>query len=95
MSKIRKAARGEPCLMRIPGVCNGNPETTVLAHIRGSGNAGKGMKPPDVSGVFACSACHDVIDRREGALRAPVIEIDILYAMLRTHDRLRQMGLVQ
>lgn len=93
MSKIRAAARGEPCLMRVPGVCNHDPATTVLAHVRRSGNAGVGMKPPDVSGIFACSACHDVLDRRVGATMPQ--DAWVLDAMLRTHDRLRQMGLVK
>lgn len=34
MADLRKAARGRECQVRIPGVCNGNPETTILAHIR-------------------------------------------------------------
>jgi hypothetical protein len=92
MSKIREAAQNEECTMRLYGICNHNPETTVLAHIRGSGNAGKGMKPPDVSGVFACSACHDAID---GRVRHDFPAWDVLQAMLRTHDRLRKKGLVQ
>ena len=91
MSKIRAAARGEPCLMRL-AICNGDPATTVLAHVRGSGNAGVGMKPADVSGVFACSACHDAID---GRTRYPVSAQERLDGMLRTHDRLRKMGLVK
>lgn len=33
-TKLTKAARGRECQVRIPGVCNGNPETTVLAHYR-------------------------------------------------------------
>ena len=31
--KIRNSARGQDCALRIPGVCNFNPETTVLAHV--------------------------------------------------------------
>ncbi|HFR8650170.1 TPA: nuclease domain-containing protein [Escherichia coli] len=34
MADLRKAARGRECQVRIPGVCNGNPDTSVLAHIR-------------------------------------------------------------
>lgn len=34
MADLRKAARGRECQVRIPGVCNGNSETSVLAHIR-------------------------------------------------------------
>ena len=32
MANLRKEARGRECQVRIYGVCNGNPETTVLAH---------------------------------------------------------------
>ncbi|ECK2143415.1 DUF1364 domain-containing protein, partial [Salmonella enterica subsp. enterica serovar Enteritidis] len=32
MADLRKAARGRECQVRIPGYCNHNPETTVLAH---------------------------------------------------------------
>ncbi|ENI6875833.1 DUF1364 domain-containing protein, partial [Escherichia coli] len=49
---------------RIYGICNGNPETTVLAHYRMAGICGTGMKPDDLIGAWACSACHDEIDRR-------------------------------
>lgn len=91
MTKIRKAAEGEPCLLRLP-ICNRDPATTVLAHVRGSGNAGVGMKPPDVSGIFACSNCHDALDGRADFTPYPQ---DILDGMLRTHDRLRQMGLIR
>lgn len=63
-SKLTKAARGRECQVRIPGVCNGNPETTVLAHYRMSGTCGAGMKPNDLQGAWACSACHDACDGR-------------------------------
>lgn len=51
-------------MVRIPGVCNHNPETTVLAHYRLAGYCGTGLKPDDDLGAWACSACHDVIDKR-------------------------------
>ena len=51
-------------MVRIPDVCNGNPETTVLAHVRIIGVSGMGMKSPDILGAWACSSCHDAIDRR-------------------------------
>jgi hypothetical protein len=62
---LRTLAQGQPCMVRIPGVCNGNPETTVLAHIRRGNVAGMGQKPPDLCGVWACSSCHDVMDMRK------------------------------
>lgn len=66
MSKLTESARGQECHVRIPGVCNGNPETTVLAHLKPTGHGTMGGKPPDICGVFACSDCHDVIDGRRG-----------------------------
>jgi hypothetical protein len=59
MTKITESARGEQCQVRIPGVCNHNPETTVLAHL---GGGGMGMKQPDCEGSYCCSDCHSVID---------------------------------
>lgn len=61
---LRKLAKGQPCMIRVPGVCNRNPETTVLAHYRLGGTCGTGMKPPDMLGAWACSACHDAVDGR-------------------------------
>jgi hypothetical protein len=66
-TKLTKAARGRECQIRIPGVCNGNPETTVLAHYRMAGTCGMGMKPNDLQGAWACSACHDYVDSRRNA----------------------------
>ena len=63
-TKLTKAARGRECQVRIPGVCNGNPETTVLAHYRLAGTCGVGIKPNDLQGAWACSACHDAVDSR-------------------------------
>lgn len=63
VSKIRRSARGEQCAIRIPGICNHDPETTVLCHANGSA-AGKGigMKSPDELGAYGCYACHMVVD---------------------------------
>ncbi|MEW5607976.1 MULTISPECIES: DUF1364 domain-containing protein [Pseudomonas] len=63
-SKLTKAARGRECQVRIPGICNGNPETTVLAHYRMAGTCGVGSKPHDLQGAWACSTCHDACDGR-------------------------------
>lgn len=61
---LRDLANGQNCMARIPTVCNFNPETTVLAHLRIGGVAGMGQKPPDTCAIWACSCCHDVIDGR-------------------------------
>jgi hypothetical protein len=62
MSKITDSARGEQCLIRIPGVCNRDDATTVFCH-EPSGS-GLSMKWPDTEGAYGCSACHDEIDGR-------------------------------
>lgn len=59
MSKLRKSAQGQECLVRIPGVCSGGVGTTVLAHL---GGAGMGRKHPDLLGAFCCYQCHQAID---------------------------------
>ena len=60
---LRKLAEGQECMLRLPGICNHNPETTVLAHIRNQWFGGS-SKPPDICGIWACSACHDEMDNR-------------------------------
>lgn len=60
----RQEARGKPCMIRIPGICNRDPTTTVLAHYRLAGTCGTGTKPDDAQGAWACSWCHDAVDGR-------------------------------
>lgn len=64
MVDLRKLARGQPCMIRIPGICNRNPETTVLAHYRLIGVSGMGMKSPDTCAAWACSSCHEFVDTK-------------------------------
>jgi hypothetical protein len=59
--KLRKLAKGQNCMVRIPGICNRNPETVVLAHLNG---AGWSLKQPDLLGAWCCSDCHDAVDGR-------------------------------
>lgn len=58
-TKITKAAKGQQCTARIPGICNFNTETTVFAHLNGGG---MGMKQSDLHGAFCCSDCHYWLD---------------------------------
>lgn len=86
MIDLRKLAKGKDCQIRIVGVCNFNPETTVLAHIRRGGVAGMGQKPPDLVGLWACSDCHDCIDGRskDPVGRYGARDTDILEGLCRT-----------
>lgn len=92
-SKIRQSAKGEQCLVRIPGICNGNPESVVLAHLNGGG---AGTKKPDYQGAYACFDCHNWLDGgyvQHGATRA---ERDLchLEAIIRTQEKLVEKGLI-
>jgi len=65
MSKIRKSAKNEDCTIRVPGHCNRQPETVVLAHLNGIRyKHGVGIKVNDILGAYACSSCHDAVDGR-------------------------------
>ena len=81
---LRKLARGQECMVRIPGVCNHNSETTVLAHIRHQWLS-RGSKPPDICGVWACSNCHDLIDgrTRHNIVYGAILDNHILCALMR------------
>ena len=92
---LRKEAKGRPCMVRIPAVCNHNPETTVLAHVRLAGVSGIGLKSDDVLGAWACSDCHDAIDRRNYAyLEHDFVRLAHLEGMVRTIAQLRKEDLV-
>ena len=93
-SKIRRAAQGQVCSLRLPG-CNGNPETTVFAHAPSLDN-GMGLKAaPDWWGAFACSHCHDVVDGRvpNAETRALILE-RWLAGVFETQKKLFAMGLL-
>jgi hypothetical protein len=96
MTDFRKLARGMPCQVRLPGVCNGNPETTVLAHYRMIHLSGLGMKSPDWCAAWSCSACHDAIDRRRFAkeFSREYVQLAHLQGVLRTQAELMALGKV-
>ena len=62
--RLLDLARGMPCLMRMPGICNRDPETTVAAHSnsRAHGKAGA-RKADDQYSVWSCHACHTWLDQ--------------------------------
>lgn len=89
--KLRNSARGQPCTVRLD-CCNRDPDTTVLAHLRGIGD-GMGTKPSDWHAVFACSDCHTAIDQHlvPKAIRSEIL----LLALKETQQRWFEMGLLQ
>lgn len=98
MTPIRGAAQGEDCTLRIPGVCNRDPATTVLCHSnRLADGKGMGLKAPDTAAAFGCSACHDVLDGRRplpANLTREQLDRGFDAAVVRTHARLREKGLL-
>ena len=87
---LRDSAKGEDCALRLPGVCNQNPETTVLAHVP-CGQRGMGMKGPDMIAVYACSACHDALDKRG---RGEIDPWDVIRAVAETQMKFVAKGLM-
>lgn len=88
---ILKSARNEECTVRIPGICNWNPETTVFAHV---GGAGERIKSHDYKGAYCCSACHDEIDRRTRIMEADFVKAKFNEGRLETIDILVKKGLI-
>ena len=91
MSKLRRSAEGMPCFVRIPSVCNHNPETTVLAHLNGGG---MGMKHDNLFGAFCCSNCHDEYDRRTRHHDKDLVDLSFFHGMQRTQQWWLDNGMV-
>jgi hypothetical protein len=93
---LRKEAKGRGCMVRIPGVCNFNSETVVLAHIRVAGVSGMGIKSPDLLGAWACSACHAEVDGQthKSGMTRDELRLAHFEGMARTIAQLEKEGLV-
>lgn len=81
--KYTDAARGQPCTLQIPGVCNGDWSTVVFAHIRDE-HKGASIKANDISGCDACHACHAKFDGQSGE---PLSKEEWLFYALRGIQR--------
>ena len=84
MSRLRILAEGRDCEARLTGICNGNRETTVLAHFRLSGISGMGFKSPDIIAAWLCSACHVYVDTHKDCQT----QLDFAKAVFRTQAKL-------
>jgi hypothetical protein len=95
MSTLTKAAKGQECTAQIYPYCNGNSETTVFAHAPCE-DKGMGIKGPDFWGCDACSACHDVLDRRKYT-NITNVELREIFtrAIYRTIKRRIEQGLIK
>ncbi|WP_183422525.1 DUF1364 domain-containing protein [Luteibacter sp. Sphag1AF] len=95
MADLRKAAKGRACEVRLPGICNFDPDTTVLAHVRIAGITGGAQKAPDILGAHCCSACHDEVDRRTRNLSSDDVKRWFYEGIFRTQVRLLNEGLIK
>lgn len=85
-------AKGSACTLNITGVCTGNTETNVAAHIRDE-HHGRSVKASDLSSCDSCQACHDTFD---GRTHQPLTTEEWLFyalrALQRTLERRREQG---
>lgn len=97
--KLRESARGQECTLHFTGICSHDTNTTVLAHLRELSPCGIGMKPHDLSGVYACRECHDLVDRRNYR-DSREMDIEGIYyvfarAIVRTHEKMLELGVLK
>jgi Protein of unknown function (DUF1364) len=89
MTDLRRYAKGKECMIRLEGICNFDPATTVLAHFRLPGVSGLGVRASDVCASWACSACHDACDRRSHMeLERDFVRLALLEGVMRTQSEL-------
>jgi hypothetical protein len=95
MSKLREAARGQNCTVRLIG-CNHNPETTILAHLSGIRfKHGTGHKVNDMHGAWCCSNCHDQLDGRvKSTYNKDQLKLAHLEGVIETQIKLIEKGLL-
>lgn len=86
--KIMQSAKGEDCTLRLTGVCNFNPETTIAAHI--GSRRGMACKCGDNMVVYSCSNCHGEIDSCSRESYAA----DKIRALEETQEKLIEKGIM-
>ena len=92
-TKLTKSAQGQECQIRLPGICNGDNTTTVLAHLPGGGMGGK---MHELAAAYCCSACHDMVDGRtkRGWNSPNELKVWHLEGVIRTQELMLKDGLI-
>ena len=92
--KIRQAARGEPCFVRLPGCQSGGEnETSVLAHLPKNS---MGLKANDLNASIACFSCHMALDgQRSHNFDKEWMELMFRRGQQRTIDRFIELGVIK
>lgn len=96
MTLLRRAAAGEPCLIRVPGECRRDDAYTVLAHVRLVDISGMSLKADDMLAALGCDRCHDICDGRVPTLTYTYEQrrLMLLEGMVRTQARRIQQGYI-
>ena len=92
---MRNAARNKDCLLRVPGVCQGDPARSVGCHMRFFNIAGAAQKPDDIFIIDACDRCHSVFDSRDKWAESGIGWDDVLRAFMFTLLNRRAAGLIR
>ncbi len=92
---IRDSARGEDCLVRLPG-CPSDPAMTIWSHNRHQ-RAGKGgaIKALDLNGCYCCTYCDAIYDgqaKRPAGMTREAVELAWYHAHAESLVRARQKG---
>lgn len=66
--------------IRIPGYCDHNSETFVLAHYRLARTCGTAVRPHDMQAAITCDSRHDLVDGRVKTNDYVKEELRLMYA---------------
>lgn len=94
---LREWCLGQPCTLRIPGICKDNGCNTCGNHIN-SNWKGMGNKSPDIWMVIGCHACHYFIDKGwadDEDWTEAKRDAEILRALFETQGLFLQRGFVK
>ena len=97
VTDLRKLAKGQDCLIRVPGYCTFDPTTVVLCHYRLMGMSGIGFKSPDLFGAYGCAVCHAIVDRQQKCEEFHPFELRLMLAeaVFRTQAVLIDKGILR
>lgn len=95
--RIRDSARGETCLVRLPG-CPCDPASTIWSHYRGTaGGKGMGLKSHDIAGAYACTYCDAIYDGqrpRPAGMSKEQVDLAWHQGHIRSLGRLHEKGML-
>ena len=93
-SKLIKSAYGKGCTIRFYNYCNGDPTTTVLAHVP-CDRRRREIKSPDWWAALSCSGCFNVLNGSvKTGMSKETIYIRHIRGVYRTINRHIEDGLI-